>query len=428
MDIRINRPPQLHSTWFTKFIECFFTGVACLNVFLLTINLLPQAILVRLGQPFFGILFLGQFVLGLGFGIGYSIYWQRREGPIDSGHHTHPGHHTDSAYRIDSGLRHAWLRGILRYWLATEIATYGFAKLLKTQFAVSYYRNDTPVHLLSGFELTWNYFAHSYTLAVIIGLLQIGGSVLLLFRRTTLFGVVILLPIMFNIVLINLFYHIAVGAFLNSILFTGGLLYLLLLRRRELMRVFWAVDGGRGHPADAPTGLPVVPASAPTALPADAPTALRADDPTALPAVRLGPLKNVFRFLAIGSAFGILFYAVTAHPVCPLAGKWTINRIIRNGDTLKTNAWLTDSTAWTTAYIEERGALGLCPNPYVFDGKRSTMTQYTYDSALHQFKLTLLKNRADTFLIRVRQQDSRSMQWNAVINDDTVSMKLSRAD
>jgi hypothetical protein len=89
-------------------------------------------------------------------------------------------------------------------------------------------------------------------------------------------------------------------------------------------------------------------------------------------------------------------------------------RIIRNGDTLQTNAWLTDSTAWTTAYIEERGALGLCPNPYVFDGKRSTMTQYTYDSALHQFKLILLKNRADTFFIQIRQQDPRSMQWNGL--------------
>lgn len=47
------------------------------------------------------------------------------------------------------------------------------------------------------------------------------------------------------------------------------------------------------------------------------------------------------------------------------------------------------------------------------------MWQYTYDSTLLQFKLILLKNRADTFLIQVRQQDPRSMQWNAVINDDT---------
>jgi hypothetical protein len=411
MDIRINRPLQPHSTWFTKFVECFFAGVAPLNLFFLTFNLLPQAVLIRLGQPFIGTLFLGQFLLGLGFGIGYSIYWQRQESKARSGHYIDSGHHFDSA------RRHAWLRGILRYWLATEIATYGFAKLLKTQFAVSYHRNDTPVHLLNGFELTWDYFAHSYTLAVIIGLLQIGGSILLLFRRTTLFGVVILLPIMFNIVLINLFYHIAVGAFLNSILFTGGLLYLLLLRRKELMSVFWPA-------ADRPALPPDTPAS----LAASAPLRHPADTQPPLPAVQLGPLKNLFRFLTIGSAFGILFYAVRRTPVCPLAGKWTIDQVVRNRDTLKTNAWLTDSNAWTTAYIEERGALGLCPNPYVFDDKRSSMWQYTYDSALHQFKLVLLKNRADTFFIRVRQQDPRNMQWNGVINEDTVSMKLSRTD
>jgi hypothetical protein len=45
---------------------------------------------------------------------------------------------------------------------------YGFAKILKTQFAVSYLRNDTPAGQLNGFELTWNYFGHSYWLAVII--------------------------------------------------------------------------------------------------------------------------------------------------------------------------------------------------------------------------------------------------------------------
>jgi hypothetical protein len=127
---------------------------------------------------------------------------------------------------------------MLRYWLALEIATYGFAKILKTQFARSYIRENTPVVQLNGFELTWNYFAHSYPLAVIIGLLQIGGAILLLFRRTTLFGVVILLPIMLNIVLINLFYHIAAGAFMNSVLFTLGLLYLLLLRRSALRSAY----------------------------------------------------------------------------------------------------------------------------------------------------------------------------------------------
>ena len=176
------------------------------------------------------------------------------------------------------------------WWLAFEIATYGFAKILKTQFGVSYLRDDRPVGQLNGFELTWNYFAHSYALAVIIACLQIGGSILLLFRRTTLLEVFVLLPVMINIVLINLFYHIAVGAFMNSILFTLGLLYSLFLRWSALINVFWT-----------PT--------------------------TDLPVLRLGFLKNLFRFLAIGLAFGILFFTVRRNPVSTLAGKWTVDRL-----------------------------------------------------------------------------------------------------
>jgi hypothetical protein len=274
--------------------------------------------------------------------------------------------------------------------MAYVIATYGFGKILKTQFAESFTRDDTPVNLLNGFELTWNYFAYSYTLAVIIGLLQIGGASLLLFRRTTLFGVVILLPIMVNIVLINLFYHIAPGAFLNSVLFTLGLTYLLLLRRSELIKTFCAPGSD-------------------------------------LPVVRLGLLKNLFRLLAIGFAFGILFFAVSRNPVSPLAGKWTVDRMIRNGDTLQANAWVTDSTAWSTVYIEEHNTLALCPNPYMFEKGKSQMMSYKYDSARHRMQLVLAKNRKDSAFLQVSGYDGRKMRWSGVIGDDTVSMQLSRA-
>ena len=113
---------------------------------------------------------------------------------------------------------------------------------------------------------------------------------------------------MVNIVLINLFYKIAIGAFLNSVLYTLGLSYLLFVHRSALMTIFLAFGND-------------------------------------LPAVRLGGLKNVIRFLTIGLAFFSLFFAVRSNPASPLAGKWKIDRLIRNRDTVKANAWLTDSTA-----------------------------------------------------------------------------------
>jgi hypothetical protein len=373
MDIPIPREPVVPSSWFTKFTECFFGGLIPGNILLLVASLFPQSTLIKLGPLLLAILLFGQLVTGITFGIGFSIPWHKRENRNHS-----------SSEKI-----HGWLRGMLRYWLAMMIAYYGFGKLFRTQFATSFKRADIPVGQLNGFELTWNYFGHSYPLAVTIGLLQIGGAILLLFRRSTLFGVVLLLPVMVNIVLIILLYKIAPGAFLNSILFTLGLLYLLLLNRSALIKVFWP---------------PVDP-----------------------PPVRLGFLKQVFRFLAIGAPFGIIFYFVSKSPVSPLAGKWTVDRLVRNRDTVKANTWLTDTTAWTTVYIEERSTLTLCPNPYIFDAKKSRVAQYIYKKDLRQMQLIFFNKINDTIRFQVRQPDDRGMQWDGIIDNDTVSMQLSRA-
>lgn len=176
---------------------------------------------------------------------------------------------------------------------------------------------------------------------------------------------------------------------MNSILFTLALLYLLFLRWSALIQVFLA---------------PV------------------AD----LPVLRLGNLRNLVRFLVIGLAFGILLTAVLRRPVSPLAGKWTVDRLVRNRDTVKAMAWLTDSAAWTTLYIEGRGALAFCPNPYIYDPHKSEGFQYTYDSVQHQMALVRLANRKDTARFRVSGYDGRKMQWDGIIDDDTLSMELSR--
>jgi len=361
-----------HSSWFLKFVECLFAAVAIINVLEMGLEVLPQSILMKIGEKVFSNLLLGQTAAGLLFGIGYAIYWHRKE----------------RKGRINSPAKHAWIRGILRYWLALEIASYGFAKVLRTQFGTSYHRADSAVGSLSGFDLTWNYFAYSYPLAVIIGLLQITGSILLLFRRTTLLGVVILLPVMVNITLINVFYNIAAGAFMNSVLFTLGLFLLLMLRREELIKVFFRTAG-------------------------------------ALPPVRLGLAKPLFRILAIGSAFTLIYYFVSSNPAPALAGKWKVDQMIRNRDTLKADAWLKDTTAWTTLYMEEQGYVAFCPNPYVFDDSRCIWARFKYDSSRHN--LQLIYENKDTVNAALGHYDGHHMVFSGIIGKDTIWMALTRA-
>jgi len=344
----------------------------------MVMEILPESIQAKLGGSTFSYMLWGQALTSLLFAVTYSVYWQRRE----------------ITNRINSGKLHAWMRGILRYWLAFEICAYGFAKILKTQFGVSYNRDDMPVGQLSGFELTWNYFAHSYAFAVIIASFQIGGSILLLFRRTALLGAAILLPVMVNIVLINFFYDIDPGAFMNSVLFSLGLLFLLLLQRSALVGVFLR------------TG-------------------------SSLPEPKLGFFRYLFRFLAVACAFALIFYFTTQNPPTPLAGKWTVDRLIRNGDTVKANRWLTDSTAWTTVYLEEYGSLVFCPNPYVYDDDRSIWARYKYDGSKQQLRLIFTKTkpeRKDTVIAAVSHFDGRHMEWTGVMDKDTLQFLLSRVE
>nr|MCU0396253.1 hypothetical protein [Chitinophagaceae bacterium] len=203
-----------------KLAVTFIAAFAILNLLFLFTEALPQAWLEKLGDNAFSILLAAQLGLTLLIAAVYAFRWHRRE----------------QADPSVSGPRYAWLHAIIRYWLAFEIATYGWAKILRTQFQGNYMTEDMTLANSSGFSLTWYYFGYSYILACIIGAVQITGSAMLLFRRTTLLGTILLLPVMLNIVLINLFYDIAAGAFLNSVAFTTGLCYLLSLHWTELRK------------------------------------------------------------------------------------------------------------------------------------------------------------------------------------------------
>jgi hypothetical protein len=97
---------------------------------------------------------------------------------------------------------------------------------------------------LSGYQLTWYYYSYSHVYATLLGLIQLGGAALLLFRKTALLGAALLLPVMTNILLINLFFFIAWGAVFTSTLIFASMLAVLWHDRRALLGVFWANQAG----------------------------------------------------------------------------------------------------------------------------------------------------------------------------------------
>lgn len=132
----------------------------------------------------------------------------------------------------------------LRYLSAFLLLLYGSSKLLGKQFSVAPELALRPVGSLSGYQLVWYYYGYSHVYATLLGLIQLAGAALLLFRKSALLGAAVLLPVMTNILLINLFFFIAWGAVCTSALIFASMLALLWHDRHALLGVFWTRQAG----------------------------------------------------------------------------------------------------------------------------------------------------------------------------------------
>jgi hypothetical protein len=281
---------------------------------------------------------------------------------------------------------HPWAEAIIRYWLAFSICTYGFAKIFHTQFSSPFHINDITVGNLNGFNLTWIYFGHSYTFAVIIAAVQISGAIGLLFRRTVPLAAIILLPVMVNIVLINVFYHIAPGAFINSVIFTLALLYLLTPYLKPLFTVLLVKRSSSG--------------------------------------AAYSLLKYSLRILTIVSSFLLIFrFSTSMHN--EIAGKWRVEQLIRDNDTITPAAILN----WKNIYIETSGDIAFCSNPHLFDESRTMWGKYRYQE--RPKKLYVLfetgYSSPDTVVVSVRRPDPNKMEWKMVFQQHALLVHLSKS-
>lgn len=129
------------------------------------------------------------------------------------------------------------MRTTARYFVAFFMLVYGFAKLNGSQFTILDSELDRPMGEVSGFWLTWYYFGYSRAYGTLVALAEIGGGLLLLSRRTTLLGALVLLPVMLNVILVDVFFGVDPGALLMALLLMAGLLVILVPHAAEL----WAI-------------------------------------------------------------------------------------------------------------------------------------------------------------------------------------------
>jgi hypothetical protein len=126
---------------------------------------------------------------------------------------------------IDQPARAAARHPSRARWIAAGLLMlYGFAKLNGSQFTVLDSELAKPMGEVSGFWLTWYYFSYSPVYGTLIALVQIVGAALLIWPRTALVAALTLVPVVTNIILIDLFYGVATDAMLVAVLILGCLL------------------------------------------------------------------------------------------------------------------------------------------------------------------------------------------------------------
>jgi hypothetical protein len=104
-----------------------------------------------------------------------------------------------------------WFLVLVRYFLGSTMLLYGIIKVIPLQFGeIAFWRLLQPYGDSSPMGMAWTFLGHSKGYNIFIGLAEMIGGILLFYRRTTLLGGLILIPVTANIVAINFFFDVPV--------------------------------------------------------------------------------------------------------------------------------------------------------------------------------------------------------------------------
>jgi len=131
---------------------------------------------------------------------------------------------------------------VLRQCVFIIINIYGISKLLGGQF---YMNGKLPAEVAnttlgeaSGFSLAWTFMGHSYAYILFVGIFQLLGAWFLLWNKTKLIGILILLPIMVNIIVFDIIFLDVYPALANAIIVLLMLFLILFFNRAIVISVF----------------------------------------------------------------------------------------------------------------------------------------------------------------------------------------------
>ncbi len=137
----------------------------------------------------------------------------------------------------DMDLFHRLLTTFLRYYLASQMISYGFAKVFYLQFRFpSAARLDQELGDFSPMGLLWTFMGYSKGYTIFTGALELLGGLLLLSRKTTTLGALVTFGVMLNVMMLNFCYDVPVKILSSHLVMMS--LFLILLDGKRLAQFF----------------------------------------------------------------------------------------------------------------------------------------------------------------------------------------------
>lgn len=136
------------------------------------------------------------------------------------------------------------LEDALAWLVVLAMCIYGLAKWMQFPDTAM---NDTAVSDMSGMELMWAFYGYSKPFAVFLGVLEVSGAMMLLYRPFRLMGALFLSTVLVNIIVQDIAFGVHAGALRVAILYQVTLLIICWLHRHRFITAFKALKLPRSY-------------------------------------------------------------------------------------------------------------------------------------------------------------------------------------
>lgn len=129
----------------------------------------------------------------------------------------------------------------LRWHVALSMFVYGIAKTVQFTPAADI---SEPVNSLTGQQLMWAFYGYSIGYAKFLGVVEMLGALLLLFKRTTLLGCMVVTVVLTNVIAQDIAYQVLEGALRAAIIYQVLTLVIIALNTERVVHIWTAFTSG----------------------------------------------------------------------------------------------------------------------------------------------------------------------------------------